>query len=226
MDSINGFEDLGSLGIATRRESQPTTAKDELGQEQFLELMIAQFRNQDPMEPMSNGEFLSQLAQFGTVSGIGDLQNSFSALSESIYSDQALQAAGLVGHQVLARTDQGHLAEGGTLNGAVNLSAGASAVTVEITDQTGQLVRRLELGGRGSGLTQWQWDGMNAEGELAAPGNYRVSTIVSRGNQVENAQTLVGATIESVTLGRNGQGLTLNIAGEGSLRLSEVDRIL
>ncbi|WP_405228927.1 flagellar hook assembly protein FlgD [Lentisalinibacter sediminis] len=226
MDSINGFEDLGSLGIATRRESQPTTAKDELGQEQFLELMIAQFRNQDPMEPMSNGEFLSQLAQFGTVSGIGDLQNSFSALSESIYSDQALQAAGLVGHQVLARTDQGYLADGGTLNGAVNLSAGASGVTVEITDQTGQLVRRLELGGRGSGLTQWRWDGMNTEGEAAAPGNYRVSTIVSRGNQVENAQTLVGATIESVTLGRNGQGLTLNIAGEGSLRLSEVDRIL
>jgi flagellar basal-body rod modification protein FlgD len=178
------------------------------------------------MEPMSNGEFLSQLAQFGTVSGIGDLQNSFSALSESIYSDQALQAAGLVGHQVLARTDQGYLAEGGTLSGAVNLSAGASGVSVEITDQTGQLVRRLELGGRGSGLTQWQWDGMNSEGEAAAPGNYRVSTIVSRGNQVENAQTLVGATIESVTLGRNGQGLTLNIAGEGSLRLSEVDRIL
>lgn len=226
MDSINGFEDLGSLGIATRRESQPTTPKDELGQEQFLELMIAQFRNQDPMEPMSNGEFLSQLAQFGTVSGIGDLQNSFSALSESIYSDQALQAAGLVGHQVLARTDRGYLAEGGTMNGAVNLSAGASGVTVEISDQTGQLVRRLDLGARGSGLAQWQWDGLNNEGEPASPGNYRVSTVVSRGNQVENAQTLVGATIESVTLGRNGQGLTLNIAGEGSLRLSEVDRIL
>lgn len=226
MDSINGFEDLGSLGIATRRESQPTTPKDELGQEQFLELMIAQFRNQDPMEPMSNGEFLSQLAQFGTVSGIGDLQNSFSALSESIYSDQALQAAGLVGHQVLARTDRGYLADGGTLNGAVNLTAGASSVTVEISDPTGQLVRRLDLGARGSGLVQWQWDGLDNEGEPAAPGDYRVSTIVSRGNQVENAQTLVGATIESVTLGRNGQGLTLNIAGEGSLRLSEVDRIL
>jgi flagellar basal-body rod modification protein FlgD len=226
MDSINGFEDLGSLGIATRRESQSAAPSDELGQEQFLKLMIAQFRNQDPMEPMSNGEFLSQLAQFGTVSGIGELQDSFSALSESIYSDQALQAAGLVGHQVLARTDTGYLADGGTLNGAVNLSAGASGVTVEITDRAGQLVRRLDLGARGPGLTQWQWDGLNTEGEAAAPGDYRIATIVSRGNQVENAQTLVGATIESVTLGRNGQGLTLNIAGEGSLRLSEVDRIL
>lgn len=226
MDSINGFEDLGSLGIATRREAQPAAAKDELGQQQFLELMIAQFRNQDPFEPMTNGEFLSQLAQFGTVSGIGDLQQSFSALSESIYSDQALQAAGLVGHQVLARTDTGYLTDGGTMNGAVNLSAGASGVTVEITDMTGQLVRRMDLGARGSGLSQWQWDGLNNEGEVAPAGHYRVSTIVSRGNQIESAQTLIGATIESVTLGRNGQGLTLNIAGQGALRLSEVDRIL
>src|SRR6056297_990859 len=139
MDSINGFEDLGSLGIATRRESQSAAPSDELGQEQFLKLMIAQFRNQDPMEPMSNGEFLSQLAQFGTVSGIGELQDSFSGLSESIHSDQALPA-------------------------------GASGVSVEITGRTGELVRRLDLGARGSGLTQWQWDGMNSDGEPAAPG--------------------------------------------------------
>ncbi len=227
MDSINGFEDLGSLGIATQRDSQPrVTDRGELGQEQFLTLMIAQFRNQDPFEPMTNGEFLSQLAQFGTVSGIGELQNSFSALSESIYSEQALQAANLVGHRVLARTETGYLAEGGVIAGAADLDASASGVIVDITDQAGQLVRRLELGSQPSGLVAWQWDGLTEEGEAAPPGTYRAATTVVRGTLTESVQTLIGATIDSVTLGRNGQGLTLNLEGQGSLRLSQVERIL
>ena len=61
------------------------------------------------MKPMENGEFLSQMAQFGTVSGIQDLQESFKDFASSISSDQALQAASLVGRDVVAINDEGFI---------------------------------------------------------------------------------------------------------------------
>ena len=94
--------------------------------------MIAQFRNQDPFEPMDNGDFLGQLAQFGTVNGIEQLNSSFYDLSESIFSEQALQAANLVGHSVLARTDTAYLEGGGVLAGAIELASSASNVQIDI----------------------------------------------------------------------------------------------
>ena len=220
---INSFDDLTGLGI-----NQPTAPErsDDLGQEQFLELMIAQFSNQDPIEPMSNGDFLGQLAQFGTVSGINELQGSFAQLTESLYSEQALQAANLVGHSVLARTNQGFVAEGGSLSGAVELSSSANSVVIDITDSSGQLVRQLDLGIQGSGTIEFQWDGRNENQEPVAPGNYRISARAGRGINVENVETLIEADVESVTLGRAGQGMVLNLPGGTALNLSQIQRIL
>ena len=69
------------LEAARLKESAKTGPRDKVGQDQFLELMITQLKNQDPMKPMDNGQFLSQMAQFGTVSGINDLQKSFGSLN-------------------------------------------------------------------------------------------------------------------------------------------------
>ena len=223
MDPINGLEDLGALGLAAQAAPPP---RDELGQEAFLELMIAQFRNQDPMQPMTNGEFLGQLAQFGTVSGIQELQSAFSGLSESIYSDQALQAANLVGHKVLARSEFGALGEDSPLEGAVDLEGSVGAFDIEITDPAGQLVHTISLGPQQAGLVEFSWDGRTLEGETAAPGVYHVAARVTRGNQFESLSTLIATEIESVTLGRNSRGLTLNTAGHGALPFNQIERIL
>jgi hypothetical protein len=90
---------LEQAGLA-RAPTADARANDKLGQEQFLKLMITQLNNQDPFKPLESGEFLGQLAQFGTVSGIQDLQQSFQGLAGSMQSNQALQAAGLVGRSV------------------------------------------------------------------------------------------------------------------------------
>jgi len=218
MNTINPFE---GLGLA--RPAGDSAARRELGQEDFMTLMIAQFRNQDPFEPMSNGEFLGQLAQFGTVSGIEELNGAFSELRSSIQSEQALQAANLVGRRVLAETDRGYLPESGSLEGVVELPAGSTGVQVEIADAGGQLVRRLDLGTREAGLAGFSWDGLDGSGNPAAGGQYRVTARIVRGTAVESVPVLVESTVDSVTLG-NG-GLTLNLAGGGELDLSRVSRI-
>ncbi len=63
----------------------------------ILELMTEQLQNQDPFKPMENGDFIAQLAQFGTVSGIEDLRTELQNLSGSLFSNQAMQAAGMMG---------------------------------------------------------------------------------------------------------------------------------
>jgi flagellar basal-body rod modification protein FlgD len=221
MTQVSGLDNAGLVAPL------PTPkARDELGQEDFLTLMITQFRNQDPFEPMDNGAFLGQLAQFGTVNGIEELNGAFASLSSTIQSEQVLQAANLVGRSVLASTDTGYVGPEGTLSGAVELPSSASNVQVEITDASGQLVRRLDLGTHEAGLATFEWDGRDASQEPVAPGHYKVTARVVRGTEVESAATLLSATIESVNLGQFGQGMTLNLPGGDTLSVDQVRRIL
>ena len=221
MTEINEFADLGLPGAP-----QVTGSRGELGQEDFMKLMITQFQNQDPFSPMENGEFLGQLAQFGTVNGIEQLNAAFAGLQGSILNDQALQAANLVGHSVLAASDVGHLEDEGRIAGAIETFASVSDVEVEITDINGQLIRRLNLGEQPAGLVRFEWDGSTQDGSRAEPGHYQVTTRVIRGGYIESAETLLESRIESVSLGGNGQGLTLNVNGGSTLSLNDVRRIL
>jgi len=220
MTTINTFEDARLF--APPPDAKPRT---ELGQDDFLKLMITQFQNQDPFKPMENGEFLGQLAQFSTVNGIESLNTSFSGLAGSIQDEQALQAANLVGRSVLAVTDIGYLADSGLVNGAVEIDGAVSNVQIEITNVAGEVVQRLNLGEQTAGLARFSWDGMNADGERAPTDHYQITARVVRGNNVESAATLIEADIESVTLGQFGGGMTLNLFGGDALSLRQIYQI-
>ncbi len=198
---------------------------DELGQSDFLKLMITQFQNQDPFKPMENGEFLGQLAQFSTVNGIDSLNSAFTGFASSVQGEQALQAANLVGRKVLAVSDVGYLAEAGPINGVVELESGASEVQVDIRSASGELLKTLSLGQQPAGITRFSWDGTDASGERVDPGEYRIAARVLRGAEVESTATAIEASIESVTLGQFGSGMSLNLSGGGTLSLAQVYQI-
>ncbi len=221
MTTIAPIDDLQAFAPRPQQ-----AARGDLGQEDFLTLMITQFKNQDPFEPMDNGEFLGQLAQFSTVSGIDSLNSSFTGLSGSMQDNQALQAAGLVGHSVLAVANVGYLGDSGTLNGAIELDSSASNVQIDITDQTGALVQRLNLGQQPPGLTNFNWDGITSTGDRAASGQYQVSARVSRGGNTESAATVIEARIQSVTLGQFGGGMSLNLEGGQRMPLGQIYQII
>ncbi len=221
MTTIGPIDDLSAFA------PQPQAKRrDQLGQEDFLTLMITQFRNQDPFEPMDNGEFLGQLAQFSTVNGIESLNSSFGGLSMAMQDNQALQAASLVGHRVLAVTDIGHLESNSPMRGALELTSSAGNVQIDITDETGQLVQRLDLGQQAAGLIEFEWDGISARGERADAGLYQVSARVVRGQEIESVPTVIESRIQSVTLGQFGGGLTLNLEGGQEMPLGQVYRII
>lgn len=221
MNDVNSIATAGLFAPPPEQKS-----RSELGQEDFLTLMITQFRNQDPFEPMDNGEFLGQLAQFSTVNGIESLNSSFSGLAGSIQDEQALQAANLVGHSVLAISDIAYLPASGGIDAAVELDGSASNVQVEITNSAGELLRRLDLGEQPSGIARFAWDGLDASGERAPQDHYQITARVQRGNNVESALTLVESDIESVTLGQFGGAMTLNLVGGEAMSLRQVYQII
>jgi len=111
MSAITNESDLYStLGLA--REIESSSKDDTLALEDFLELMVTELTHQDPFKPMENSELATQISQFATVSGIDELNSSFTNLSGNLLSDQALRAANLVGHDVLAPIGTGYLATG------------------------------------------------------------------------------------------------------------------
>jgi len=216
---------LSGAEFRTVQDLNAKSSRKELGQEQFLELMTTQLQNQDPFKPMESGDFLSQIAQFSTVEGIGDLNDAFSGLSQSLVSNQALQATNLVGRQVLAPTGVAALSQGGSIRGNVELPAASGEVVVNVYDQAGQVVRRLELGSQAAGPVSFQWDGLKNDGQFASPGNYFISAEASIDGRFEAVETVLASEVRSVTLSNSG-GLLLDLDGIGSLDFSEVRQIL
>jgi len=220
INPINPYESLG-LGAAQQENKDQGT----LGLEQFLKIMTTQLQSQDPLEPMDNGDFLGQIAQFGTVTGIENLNESFNGFSNSITSGQALQAGSLVGREVLAPVSSGYLETGSSIKGRVDLPTSTSALEITVTDDRGQLVRTIEMGSQPSGPVEFTWDGINNDGDYAQAGTYRITVTSGRGVTSETQQTNLYNKVHSVTMGGGVEGLTLNLAGAGQLPFSSITAI-
>lgn len=202
-----------------------SSANQDLGQEEFLKLMTTQLSHQDPFSPMENGEFLSQMAQFGTVSGIKELQNSFGALSAALQSNRALQASVMVGKEVLVASPTAELPAEGELKAAVALPPEVSQVKVKITDSSGQLLHEMTLPAASQGLTEFSWNGVDTKGHQQAAGVYSVSAEAMYNGQSQRFQVLAAANVDSVTMGRGFSDLTLNLSGLGEVALGQVRQI-
>lgn len=222
IDTKNVYTQLG-INKNTTADSKKNT---ELGQSDFLELMTAQLQYQDPLSPMENGDFIAQMAQFSTVSGIGDLNTSVSSMSAALQNNQALQASTMVGRSVLVPGSKIDIAAEGPVQAAVDLDQAASQVIVSVTDAQGQLVHRMDFGTQQSGLLEFTWDGLNADGDRVSPGTYTLSAEVHQSNHVSAGQMLTTVQVESVTLGSAGEDLTLTVSGLGDISMSQIRKIM
>jgi len=225
MSDINTKNLYTDLGI-NKTQKADTKANDELGQTEFLELMTAQLKFQDPLSPMENGDFLAQMAQFGTVSGINELNSAFGDMSTAFQSNQALQASTMVGREVLVPGNQARLGEEGDLFAAVDLVQPSSQVIVNVTNSSGQLVHRIDMGRQQAGLLNIEWNGLNADGNRVSPGLYQVSAELHQGDNVTAGDMLTTVQVESVTLGQSGQDLTLTVSDLGDISMSQIRKIM
>jgi len=216
-----------STGSTTGSSSSGTgVAGASLGGTDFLTLMLAQLKNQDPTSPVDSNTFLSQLASLSEVQGITNLNTSFSTLSNSLSSNQALQASSLLGHQALVSSPTATLATAGSaITGAVQVPQTTSGVTVNISNSAGVLVQSISLGAQSTGLANFTWNGTQGDGSAAPAGTYTLSAEVDGVSSGTAVGTYVNGTVESVTMGSGTAGMTLNVSGLGSVPYANVTQI-
>jgi flagellar basal-body rod modification protein FlgD len=216
-------ETLSSLGLGGR--SQAATADNELGQDEFMRLMVTQLRNQDPFAPMESGEFLGQLAQFGTVSGIDEVRGALDSLAGAMAANQTMQAAGLVDRQAYVPAREAWLPPEGEVRGAVDVPAGVANATVGIYDMNGRLVATRPVADAGDEAGEFVWDGSLPEGDEAESGYYELRASGDVGGASVALDVLVSGRVESVSLGGAGGAIELTVTGLGRVDLADVRRV-
>ncbi|MEX0614466.1 MAG: flagellar hook assembly protein FlgD [Methylophaga sp.] len=225
IDSVGNNPYAFLNGTKSAEDSNKSNNPGQLAMEDFMSLMTTQLQNQDPLKPMESGDFLGQIASFGTVSGIADLQNSFSSFAKAMQSDQALQGSSLVGRSVLVPSSIGTMTPDQPLKGQINVQEPVSDLTVKVFNEGGSLVKTIEMGSA-SGYTNFQWDGLNENQQPMPPGIYQFQATGTVDGKNTAFATATVARVDSVLVGSGSQGLTVNLAGIGSVPFKEVQEII
>jgi flagellar basal-body rod modification protein FlgD len=215
-DTSNVSSLFGAGATAASRSSTEGT------KDRFLSLLVAQMKNQDPLNPLDNAQVTSQMAQLSTVQGIEDMNSKLEALAASLGANQMAQAANLIGRGVLVPGDTISPADLEDIIG-FELSRPADKVKVEIFDTAGGLVRSLDLGPREDGINMLAWDGLTSTGTAAPDGKYTFKINAVQGGQAVSSTALHLGLVNSVSQGS--QGVQLNLMDNEKVSYSDIRQI-
>ncbi len=210
------------LGSGTSKISDQLGGGSELGQDDFMRLLVAQMKNQDPTNPADNSEFLSQIAQFNMVSGIDDLGKSFNGIASTLYSAQAMQAAGLVGREVLTESATAIVQTGLPVSGVMDFDNSASAVSLTIRNAAGEMVDVVDLGIAQPGSRNFSWQGTDFNGDQVAPGQYSFQVEGFSNGQQLGVPVRMFNTVDSVSVNKTNSTIQLHLNSGESVGLSQI----
>jgi len=206
----------------------PARKKDlgALNQEDFMQLMLQQLKSQDPFKPTDNTQFIAQMAQLSSVTGISEMKNSLVDVVDSLRSSQVLSASNLLGRDVLVSKDTFSLsAAAPSVMGQIELAKPAQQVDIEIRNAAGEVVRRMQSGAQAAGPLQFAWDGKDDSGATVAAGDYKIQATAMTDGQRLAIEMQMRAPVTGVSLPTGGQGPQLQVQGLGTLKLSDVKEV-
>jgi flagellar basal-body rod modification protein FlgD len=215
-----------SSGSSSTSGTASASGSVSLGGTDFLTLMLAQLKNQDPTSPVDSNVFLTQLSELSEVQGITALNSSFSTLSSSLIGNQAMQASSLLGHTALVPSSSATLATaGGSVAGAVGVPQTSADVVVNVKNSGGTVVQQINLGAQSTGVSNFSWDGKTSSGAKASAGAYTFDATVAGVATGTVIPTYIAGTIQSVTMGAGSTGMSVDVSGQGAVLLSNVAQI-
>jgi len=214
-ETITNVEDLAAL------ENEKS---NELGQNEFLDLMLAQLKNQDPFKPLENGEFVAQMAQFSTVSGIEEMNASLKGMTDSLQGNRLLEASNLIGRTALVTGNTATLTEDG-LTAIYRLDNSATNVNVNVYSEAGEIMYQEHIAEKGLGQHEFKWDGRTTAGGSAPDGNYTVEVTYGNDQEKTTAETLVPSTIGSVSAISGGNELMLETVQGLRIALADIETL-
>ena len=214
-------------GVGSSSSAQSTAAQQS---DRFLKLLVAQMRNQDPLNPMDNAAVTTQMAQISTVEGIEKLNKNVSQYMDRGSGLSSLDGANLIGRQVLVKGDSlalGSAAADGSraaAQGGFELSGDAPRATIDILDASGAVIASQQQASLSAGVHRFEWDGTSNSGAFAAAGNYRFRVTAGTGASTTTVTTLAAKPVTAVLSG--GDGPRLEIGGNSQLTVADIRAIL
>lgn len=202
--------------LVDRQKAQAADAKKskELGKDEFMKLLIAQLEHQDPLQPTENGEFIAQMAQFSSLEGITNLNQTVQQFAGAMQSSQALQASTLVGRSVQVLSNVAMLEDGQPIKGTVELPSSSGDVFVAVYDSSGEYLGDINLGSQQAGSVSFEWNGLDTDGEPFPPGVYQFRAFAEENGQHVGADLYLPQKVNSVALNAGARGeILLNLEG-------------
>ncbi|WP_299261737.1 flagellar hook assembly protein FlgD [uncultured Kushneria sp.] len=224
-NSLVGRVNGTSNTAGTNNSGMGATSASELGEE-FMSLLVAQLNNQDPLNPMENSEFTSQIAQINTVSGIDKLNDTLSSITGQIDASQKLQAGAMVGRGVLVEGNKIQVGNDVVLPFGIELDGDAAKVTATITDGTGRTINQYDLGEIKAGVQSFNWDGTDTTNARVEDGTYQVTIAATDGSgRAVASRALQYGYVSGVMTANNTTKLDLG-PNMGSVAFNDVKQIL
>ncbi len=214
------------------KRSQPVTtyaadskqATGTLDQSDFLKLMTAQMKNQDPFDPVDNTQMVAQMAQFSSLAGISEMNSTLKAISDKLGTTSSADAVSYIGKTVQVPGGTAYGRSTGGLNGAVELDGDATGAVVTISNASGQTLKTINLGEQKAGTVEFDWDGKDETGADAGTGPFNVSVAARNGTKSVAARTLVWVPVAAVSVPTTGAA-QLTLPGLGQVPVTAVRKV-
>ncbi|MGE3261740.1 MAG: flagellar hook assembly protein FlgD [Bacteriovoracia bacterium] len=197
--------------------------KNEMGKDDFVKLMSAQLKYQDPMSPMKNEEMAAQLAQFSALEQMVNVNQNLEKMTAAQKPQDNVLAASLIGKRVQTDSSRFQLAKGQQPEIKFEIPENAEAVNVSVVDAKGEVIREIELGAMGKGAQSIRWDGKNGKAQEQAVGEYtfRVNAAGEGGKPVQ-VITSTSGLVSGVSFEG---GKPMLLVGDKKIALDTVGRI-
>jgi flagellar basal-body rod modification protein FlgD len=205
------------------KDTNPNTGMSAADQTQnFLKLLIAQIKNQDPMSPMDASTMTAQMSQLNMVSSMGTMNTSMQAMLAQMQSANFMNQATIIGHSPMVAGKSINYTGGEVVLGA-NLANPLQGVVATIKDASGNIVGSADLGNLNSGMTNFVFDGIDASGAAMSNGTYYVE-ISGKNNagSVESPIAYIGSPVVSIIKDSIKNESILKLADGRSIKASEV----
>ena len=212
---------LNKLGINSAEKSNVPKSKDQLGQEDFLKLMTTQLQNQDPFAPMENGEFIAQMAQFSTVTGITQMGETMKNVSNQLSELRIASATQMMGHSVLVPGKFARPNSEGTISGVVDLPKTASNLKIVFESLDGEVLHQENLGPQVAGLIGFDWKDLP---EDMVKSKERVLIRAFTGNDGDGNELSTQVFAKVAGTSKTNDSLMLEVEDYGSIDASKVVR--
>lgn len=211
--------------LSIRSKSQGAKSGAAADKDMFMKLLLAQIKNQDPLKPTEQTDFVAQLAQFSTLEGIQNLNTSVQDIGSLYRSTQALQATALVGRDVLVPGAISYLEAGGKVEGTIAQGQASGDITLTVKDVNGAVVATRDLGNVGDAETPFTWDGLDNNGEMLPSGLYAMVIEGNLNGDNQALETSIYSRVNSVSVVNNQGGMLLNLNGIGQIDSTKIQEV-